>query len=122
MVRTKAGGGGCRKGAGRAGLRGRWGWGAAPWGRRSPLREARRGGGNPVCVRPVPAWQRGIGEFLRLPQENRAPGGEAAGSSGLGPAAKKEGPGGGDCQPTEQEPAVCPGGQEGQWHPGLYQP
>ncbi|NXL43940.1 PAF15 factor, partial [Podilymbus podiceps] len=46
--------------------------------------EGRRGGGNPVCVRPVPAWQRGIGEFLQLPQkENRVPGGEAAGSSGL---------------------------------------
>ena len=29
--------------------------------------------------------------------------------------------GGGDCQLAEQEPAVCPGGQEGQWHPGLYQ-
>jgi len=25
------------------------------------------------------------------------------------------------CQLTEHEPAVCPGGQEGQWHPGLYQ-
>jgi len=24
-------------------------------------------------------------------------------------------------QPIEHEPAVCPGGQEGQWHPGLYQ-
>ncbi|NXJ54596.1 PAF15 factor, partial [Spizaetus tyrannus] len=49
-----------------------------------PSGEGRRVGGNPVCVRPVPAWQRGIGEFLRLPQkENRAPGGEAAGSSGL---------------------------------------
>ena len=24
-------------------------------------------------------------------------------------------------QPTEHEPAVCPGGQEGQRHPGLYQ-
>ncbi|NXS50166.1 PAF15 factor, partial [Balaeniceps rex] len=46
--------------------------------------EGRRVGGNPVCVRPVPAWQRGIGEFLQLPQkENRAPGREAAGSSGL---------------------------------------
>ncbi|XP_059680159.1 PCNA-associated factor [Gavia stellata] len=51
--------------------------------------EGRRVGGNPVCVRPVPTWQRGIGEFLQLLQkENRAPGGEAAGSSGLGPAAK----------------------------------
>ncbi|NXW21349.1 PAF15 factor, partial [Circaetus pectoralis] len=49
-----------------------------------PSGEGRRVGGNPVCVRPVPAWQRGIGEFLQLPQkENRAPGGEAAGSSGL---------------------------------------
>ncbi|KAM9270511.1 PCNA-associated factor [Cariama cristata] len=52
--------------------------------------EGRRVGGNPVCVRPVPAWQRGIGEFLQLPQkENRAPDGEVAGSSGLGPAARK---------------------------------
>ncbi|XP_076204865.1 PCNA-associated factor [Aptenodytes patagonicus] len=51
--------------------------------------EGRRVGGNPVCVRPAPAWQKGIGEFLQLSQkENRAPGGEAAGSSGLGPAAK----------------------------------
>jgi len=24
-------------------------------------------------------------------------------------------------QVAEQEPAVCPGGQEGQWYPGLYQ-
>jgi len=24
-------------------------------------------------------------------------------------------------QPAEHEPAVCPGGQEGQWHTGLYQ-
>ncbi|XP_074955850.1 PCNA-associated factor isoform X1 [Phalacrocorax aristotelis] len=52
--------------------------------------EGRRVGGNQVCVRPVPAWQRGIGEFLRLPQkENRAPGGEAAGSSGMGSVPKK---------------------------------
>ena len=26
-----------------------------------------------------------------------------------------------DGQSAEYEPAVCPGGQEGQWHPGLYQ-
>ncbi|NWR61139.1 PAF15 factor, partial [Bucorvus abyssinicus] len=45
---------------------------------------SRRGGGNPVRVRPVPAWQRGIGEFLQLAQkENWAPGGDEAGSSGL---------------------------------------
>ena len=24
-------------------------------------------------------------------------------------------------QSAEYEPAMCPGGQEGQWHPGLYQ-
>ncbi|KAM6388043.1 PCNA-associated factor isoform 2-T2 [Pluvialis apricaria] len=55
--------------------------------------EGRRVCGNPVCVRPVPAWQKGIGEFLQLPQkENRQPGGEAAGSSGLGPAATKAHP------------------------------
>ncbi|NWT03107.1 PAF15 factor, partial [Mionectes macconnelli] len=40
---------------------------------------------NPVCVRPVPAWQRSIGEFLQLPpKENRAPDGAVPGSSGLG--------------------------------------
>ncbi|KAM6409631.1 PCNA-associated factor [Rhynochetos jubatus] len=50
--------------------------------------ESRRGRGNPVCVRPVPAWQRGIGEFLQeLQKENREPGGEAAGTSGQGPGA-----------------------------------
>ncbi|XP_064373749.1 PCNA-associated factor isoform X2 [Dromaius novaehollandiae] len=54
--------------------------------------EGRYAGGNPVCVRPTPAWQRGIGEFLRRPQkENQAPGGEAAGSSGAArPAARPE--------------------------------
>ncbi|XP_074693427.1 PCNA-associated factor [Strix aluco] len=91
MVRTKAGSGGCRKVLvaraprkvlGSSSLNA----GPSPAAKKG---EARRGGGNPVCVRPVPAWQRGIGEFLRLPQENRAPGGEAAGSSGPGPAAKK---------------------------------
>ena len=29
--------------------------------------------------------------------------------------------GGVDPQPSEHDPAVCPGGQEGQQHPGLYQ-
>ncbi|TRZ21034.1 hypothetical protein HGM15179_006055 [Zosterops borbonicus] len=29
--------------------------------------------------------------------------------------------GGSGQQPAEHEPAVCPGGQEGQWHSGLYQ-
>ena len=38
-------------------------------------------------------------------------------------AVRGKGCGGGsiDWQPAEHEPAVCPGGQEGQWHPGLYQ-
>ncbi|XP_041325035.1 PCNA-associated factor [Pyrgilauda ruficollis] len=39
---------------------------------------------NRVCVRPVPAWQRGISDFLRLPaKESRAPDGDAPGTSGL---------------------------------------
>jgi len=33
----------------------------------------------------------------------------------------RKGPWGVGRQLAEQEPAVCPGGQEGQWHPGLYQ-
>ncbi|XP_075016743.1 PCNA-associated factor isoform X2 [Calonectris borealis] len=87
MVRTKAAcGGAYRKGVGR------------------------RVGGNPVCVRPVPAWQRGIGEFLQLPQkENRAPGGEAAGSSGLGPAAKNFG----SSSTSPCKPKLQRGGAEG---------
>lgn len=28
--------------------------------------------------------------------------------------------GGDSWQPAEHKPAVCPGSQEGQWHPGLY--
>ena len=32
-----------------------------------------------------------------------------------------KGPGGAGQQLAEHEPAVCPGGQEGQEHPGLYQ-
>ena len=32
-----------------------------------------------------------------------------------------KGPGGVCWQPVEHEPAVCPGRQEGQLHPGLYQ-
>ncbi|TRZ07291.1 hypothetical protein HGM15179_019815 [Zosterops borbonicus] len=33
----------------------------------------------------------------------------------------RKGPEGADRQLAEHEPAVCPGGQEGQWPPGLYQ-
>ncbi|XP_074012618.1 PCNA-associated factor isoform X2 [Numenius arquata] len=93
MVRTKAGGGRAgrkvlvarapRKVLGSSSLNA----GPSPAVKRG---EGRRVGGNPVCPRPVPAWQKGIGDFLRLPEkENREPGGEAAGSSGLGPAPTK---------------------------------
>ncbi|NXD38001.1 PAF15 factor, partial [Copsychus sechellarum] len=37
---------------------------------------------NRVCVRPVPAWQRGISDFLKLPsKENRVPDGATPGTS-----------------------------------------
>ncbi|NWV66589.1 PAF15 factor, partial [Malurus elegans] len=40
---------------------------------------------NRVCVRPVPAWQKGISDFLKLPsKENRAPDEDTPGTSGLG--------------------------------------
>lgn len=32
-----------------------------------------------------------------------------------------KGPGGGGQQAAEHEPTMCPGGQEVQWHPDLYQ-
>ncbi|NXI00396.1 PAF15 factor, partial [Pachycephala philippinensis] len=39
---------------------------------------------NRVCVRPVPAWQRGIGDFLKPPsKEHGAPDGDTPGTSGL---------------------------------------
>ncbi|XP_021409875.1 PCNA-associated factor [Lonchura striata] len=39
---------------------------------------------NRVCVRPVPAWQRGISDFLKLQsKESRAPDGDTPGTSGL---------------------------------------
>ncbi|XP_051012638.1 PCNA-associated factor isoform X2 [Acomys russatus] len=54
--------------------------------------ENKYAGGNPVCVRPTPKWQKGIGEFFRLSpkeseKENKVP--EEAGSSGLGKAKRK---------------------------------
>lgn len=56
------------------------------------IAENKYAGGNPVCVRPTPKWQKGIGEFFRLSpkdseKENRIP--EEAGSSGLGKAKRK---------------------------------
>ncbi|XP_059274500.1 PCNA-associated factor isoform X1 [Mustela nigripes] len=55
--------------------------------------ENKYAGGNPVCVRPTPKWQKGIGEFFSLSpkdseKENRIP--EEAGSSGLGKAKRKQ--------------------------------
>jgi len=56
------------------------------------IAENKYAGGNPVCVRPTPKWQKGIGEFFSLSpkdseKENRIP--EEAGSSGLGKAKRK---------------------------------
>lgn len=49
-------------------------------------------GRKPICVRPTPKWQKGIGEFFRLSpkdskKENHIP--EEAGSSGWGKATRK---------------------------------
>ncbi|XP_055134156.1 PCNA-associated factor isoform X1 [Symphalangus syndactylus] len=57
--------------------------------------ENKYAGGNPVCVRPTPKWQKGIGEFFRLcpkdsEKENQIP--EEAGSSGLGKAKRNQEP------------------------------
>nr|XP_061813308.1 PCNA-associated factor-like [Nerophis lumbriciformis] len=67
-------------------------------------------GGNPVCVRPTPTWQKGIGDFFggpgRIPEkENQKPSQhdddegreeagdkEAAGGSGVSATAKKSRP------------------------------
>ncbi|XP_074405798.1 uncharacterized protein LOC102068036 isoform X3 [Zonotrichia albicollis] len=49
-----------------------------------PAGERRPVGLNRVCVRPVPAWQRGISDFLQLPsKESRASDGDTPGTSGL---------------------------------------
>uniref|UniRef100_A0A452I873 PCNA-associated factor n=1 Tax=Gopherus agassizii TaxID=38772 RepID=A0A452I873_9SAUR len=56
--------------------------------------ESKYAGGNPVCVRPTPTWQKGIGEFFRqssrhAEKENQMPDDEEAGSSGIGRLTKK---------------------------------
>ncbi|KAM7159344.1 PCNA-associated factor isoform 1-T1 [Molossus nigricans] len=66
--------------------------------------ESKYARGNPVCVRPTPKWQKGIGEFFRLSpkdseKENRIP--EEAGSSGLGKG-KRNTP-----EPPEITPSKC---------------
>ncbi|XP_055983634.1 PCNA-associated factor [Sorex fumeus] len=61
----------------------------------SSRKENKYAGGNPVCVRPTPKWQKGIGEFFRqspkdLEKENWVP--EEPGSSGLGKIKRKASP------------------------------
>ncbi|KYO21474.1 PCNA-associated factor [Alligator mississippiensis] len=56
--------------------------------------ESKYAGGNPVCVRPIPTWQKGIGEFFRQSpgssrKENQVLDDEEAGSSGKGRSSKK---------------------------------
>ncbi|XP_030046241.1 PCNA-associated factor [Microcaecilia unicolor] len=60
--------------------------------------ENKYAGGNPVCVRPTPTWQKKIGEFFASPsqpeKENCVPSEdeEEAGSSGLSKAQRKSRP------------------------------
>ncbi|XP_053575857.1 PCNA-associated factor [Bombina bombina] len=61
--------------------------------------ESKYAGGNPVCVRPTPTWQKGIGEFFGNPstsqpeKENCVPSDdEEAGGSGVGKAPRKSRP------------------------------
>ncbi|KAM3924448.1 PCNA-associated factor [Leptodactylus fuscus] len=69
----------------------------SPTGKKS---EGKYGGGNPVCVRPTPKWQKGIGEFFGSPstsppeKENRVPSDdeEEAGGSGVGKVQRKSRP------------------------------
>ncbi|XP_005393811.1 PREDICTED: PCNA-associated factor isoform X2 [Chinchilla lanigera] len=68
--------------------------------------ENKYSGGNPVCVRPTPKWQKGIGEFFRLSpkdseKENQIP--EEPGSSGIGKTKRKACPLQPDHSDDEQE-------------------
>ncbi|XP_074533054.1 PCNA-associated factor [Halichoeres trimaculatus] len=58
-------------------------------------------GGNPVCPRPTPTWQKGIGDFFGGPprkfeKENQSPqevdDGEEAGGSGISKTSRKSRP------------------------------
>uniref|UniRef100_A0A4X2LH24 PCNA-associated factor n=2 Tax=Vombatus ursinus TaxID=29139 RepID=A0A4X2LH24_VOMUR len=56
--------------------------------------ESKYAGGNPVCVRPTPTWQKGIGEFFGMSskhseKENQIPDEAEAGNSGLGKPKRK---------------------------------
>ncbi|XP_075064323.1 PCNA-associated factor [Mixophyes fleayi] len=68
----------------------------SPTGKKS---ESKYAGGNPVCVRPTPKWQKGIGDFFGSPstscpeKENRLPSDdEEAGGSGVGKVQRKSRP------------------------------
>ncbi|XP_073468418.1 PCNA-associated factor-like [Aquarana catesbeiana] len=69
----------------------------SPTGKKS---EGKYAGGNPVCVRPTPKWQKGIGDFFGSPstssveKENHVPSDdeEKAGGSGVGKAPRKSRP------------------------------
>ncbi|XP_073506894.1 PCNA-associated factor [Phyllobates terribilis] len=68
----------------------------SPSGKKS---EGKYAGGNPVCIRPTPKWQKGIGDFFGGPsiiseKENRIPSEdeEEAGGSGVKKAPRKSRP------------------------------
>lgn len=63
-----------------------------------PTAKNKYAGGNPVCPRPTPTWQKGIGDFFGGPprkpeKENQRPqeveDGEEAGGSGMSKASRK---------------------------------
>lgn len=63
-----------------------------------PTAKNKYAGGNPVCPRPTPTWQKGIGDFFGGPprkpeKENQWPqeveDGEEAGGSGMSKASRK---------------------------------
>ncbi|XP_065268487.1 PCNA-associated factor isoform X2 [Emys orbicularis] len=97
MVRTKADcGGAYRKVVAARAPRKALGSSSANAGPSPPAKkvESKYAGGNPVCVRPTPTWQKGIGEFFRqssrhAEKENQMPDDEEAGSSGIGRLTKK---------------------------------
>ncbi|XP_043981829.1 PCNA-associated factor [Gambusia affinis] len=69
-------------------------------GHSSTLAKNKYAGGNPVCPRPTPIWQKGIGDFFggpprKLEKENQKPtesDEEEAGGSGVSKASRKARP------------------------------
>ncbi|XP_028922582.1 PCNA-associated factor [Ornithorhynchus anatinus] len=75
--------------------------------------ESKYAGGNPVCVRPTPTWQKGIGEFFTLSskhseKENQNPNEAEPGSSGLGKATRKARPLPPDPTEEDDDDDACP--------------